>query len=69
MVAGAFTDSRHATRLKNALAYVVDEVRVLRYVNEAGKGDHRHLGSRETAYAFTTPESLRSILPFVCAAM
>ena len=44
--------------LKYALAYVVDGVCVLRYDNEAGKGDHRHRGSSETDYAFTTPAAL-----------
>ena len=44
--------------LKYALAYVVDGVCVLRYDNEAGKGDHRHIGAAETAYAFTTPAVL-----------
>jgi hypothetical protein len=44
--------------LKYALAYVVDSVCVLRYDNEAGKGDHRHIGGVETAYAFTTPAAL-----------
>lgn len=48
--------SRH--ELKYALAYVVAGVCVLRYDNEAGKGDHRHLGATETDYAFTTPEKL-----------
>lgn len=43
---------------KYALAYVVAGVCVLRYDNEAGKGDHRHLGSVETAYAFTSPAQL-----------
>lgn len=44
--------------LKYALAYVVDGVCVLRYDNETGKGDHRHIGAAETAYAFTTPAAL-----------
>ena len=44
--------------LKYALAYVVDGVCVLRYDNEAGKGDHRHLGSVESDYRFTTPQQL-----------
>ena len=48
--------SRHD--LKYALAYVVGGVCVLRYDNEAGKGDHRHVGGVETAYAFTTPVKL-----------
>ena len=43
---------------KYRLAYVVDEVCVLRYDNEAGKGDHRHSEDEETAYHFTTPEQL-----------
>jgi hypothetical protein len=43
---------------KYALAYVVEGVCVLRYDNEAGKGDHRHLGTHETAYAFTSPDQL-----------
>lgn len=43
---------------KYRLAYVVDGVCVIRYDNEAGKGDHRHFGSKESAYSFTTPEAL-----------
>ncbi len=43
---------------KYALAYVVAGQCVLRYDNEAGKGDHKHLGDRETPYRFTTPEAL-----------
>jgi hypothetical protein len=31
---------------------VVDGVCVLRYDNEAGKGDHKHIGTVETAYVF-----------------
>jgi hypothetical protein len=45
-------------RFKYALAYVVAGTCVLRYDNEAGKGDHRHLGSVETPYRFTTPDQL-----------
>lgn len=44
----------------HALAYVVREVCVLRYDNEAGKGDHRHIGDTETPYRFTTPGQLLS---------
>ena len=44
--------------LKYALAYVVSGVCVLRYDNEAGKGDHRHIGGVETVYIFTTPAKL-----------
>ena len=43
---------------KYALAYVVRGVCVLRYDNEAGKGDHRHVGAVEAAYRFTTPAQL-----------
>jgi hypothetical protein len=39
-------------------ALVVDGVCVLRYDNEAGKGDHRHVGRREQAYDFTGPDRL-----------
>jgi hypothetical protein len=31
---------------------------VLRYDNEAGKGDHKHLDGEESPYAFTTPAQL-----------
>ena len=48
--------SRHPYKYR--LAYVVRERCVLRYDNETGKGDHRHARSRESAYAFTTPEKL-----------
>ena len=44
--------------LKYSLAFVVREVCVLRYDNEAGKGDHKHVGEVETPYAFTTPAAL-----------
>ena len=43
---------------KYRLAYVVDEVCVLRYDNEADKGDHRHIGGNESVYRFSTPERL-----------
>lgn len=45
-------------RFKYALAYMVAGVCVLRYDNEAGKGDHRHAGDTEAPYAFTTPARL-----------
>jgi Family of unknown function (DUF6516) len=48
--------SRHA--YKYALAYVFAGVCVLRYDNEAGKGDHRHVGDREEPYQFSSPERL-----------
>ena len=45
-------------RYKYRLAYVVEGVSVLRYDNETGKGDHRHDGSAEQPYSFSTPEIL-----------
>jgi hypothetical protein len=47
-----------AHRFRYRLALVVDGMCVLRYDNEAGKGDHRHAGSVERGYRFTTPEKL-----------
>lgn len=43
---------------KYRFAYVVQGGCVLRYDNEAGKGDHRHIGAREYEYAFSTIEKL-----------
>ena len=43
---------------KYSLAYVVAGESVLRYGNEAGKGDHRHLGPKEVAYPFRGPAQL-----------
>jgi hypothetical protein len=43
---------------KYRLALVVDGMCVLRYDNESGKGDHRHVGADETSYVFTTPQAL-----------
>jgi hypothetical protein len=40
------------------LAYIVNEKCVLRFDNEFGKGDHRHWGSKESRYRFSTPEKL-----------
>lgn len=48
--------SRHPYKYR--LAYVVDETCVLRYDNEAGKGDHRHWETEEDRYHFSTPEKL-----------
>lgn len=44
--------------LKYRLAYVVNDVCVLRYDNEAGKGDHRHIGENEAAYQYVSLEQL-----------
>lgn len=42
------------------LALVVDGKCVLRYDNEAGKGDHRHIGDKEQEYRFKSAERLLS---------
>ena len=44
--------------LKYRLAFIVDGVCVLRYDNETGKGDHRHIGDSEEPYAFSTHDAL-----------
>lgn len=43
---------------KYRLAFVVDGVCQLRYDNEAGKGDHKHLGETEVTYTFAGLEQL-----------
>ena len=48
--------SRH--RFKYRLALIRDGTCVLRYDNEAGKGDHRHLGDAQRRYIFTDADSL-----------
>ena len=45
-------------RFKYRLALVSDGVCVLRYDNEAGKGDHRHEPENERPYEFADPEKL-----------
>jgi len=49
-----------AHRFKYRLALVAEGECVLRYDNEAGKGDHRHVGDVERVYAFTSYEKLLS---------
>lgn len=44
--------------LKYRLAYVVDSRCVLRYDNEAGKGDHRHVGTLQMPYVFASVDQL-----------
>lgn len=55
-VPGTVQGSDHG--FKYRLAYVVDSVCVVRYDNEVGKGDHRHVGETESAYRFSTLERL-----------
>ena len=45
-------------RYKYRLAFVVGEVCVLRFDNEAGKGDHKHLDGDEQRYPFSSLEQL-----------
>lgn len=49
--------SRH--RYKYSLALVAGDSCVLRYDNEAGKGDHKHVGDDEQPYAFRGIEQLQ----------
>lgn len=44
--------------LKYRLAYVVRDECVLRYDNEVGKGDHRHVGTKEMPYRFVSVDRL-----------
>ena len=46
------SESHHG--FKYRLALVVDDHCVLRYDNEEGKGDHKHVGEEEIPYVFTT---------------
>ena len=43
---------------KYSLAYVVNQICVIRFDNERGKGDHIHFGDIERNYAFTTYQQL-----------
>ena len=45
-------------RYKYRLHYGIAEASRVRYDNERGKGDHRHIGEREDDYAFVTLEQL-----------
>jgi len=52
----AVPGSSHA--FKYRLAFVVHGVCVLRYDNESGKGDHKHVGDAELPYVFVSPRQL-----------
>jgi hypothetical protein len=47
-----------AHRYKYRLALVANGVCVLRYDNEAGKGDHRHVGDKQFPYRFLNVDTL-----------
>jgi len=48
--------SRHAYKYR--LALISKGVCLLRYDNETGKGDHKHVGEKEMSFLFTNPEKL-----------
>jgi hypothetical protein len=48
--------SRHSYKYR--LALVADGICVMRYDNEAGKGDHKHIGDREISYQFSDVDML-----------
>lgn len=43
---------------KYRLAFVMEGECLLRYDNEAGKGDHKHIGGKEIPYTFSTVDCL-----------
>jgi len=45
---------------KHRLALGSEGVCVLRYDNEAGKGDHKHVGEREVLYRFVDIDALQA---------
>lgn len=55
-VPGPVLPAQHGYKYR--LVYVVNGERVVGYDNERGKGDHRHVGGRETAYRFVDVPSL-----------
>jgi hypothetical protein len=50
--------SRHI--FKYRLAYIANQRCVLRFDNEAGKGDHKHLDEVEVPYLFTNLDALQA---------
>ena len=57
-VPSAVRGSHHT--FKYSLFFGTNGARWVGYDNEAGKGDHRHIGTKEEAYIFSTPERLLS---------
>ena len=45
---------------KYRLAYIANQRCVLRFDNEAGKGDHKHLDEIEVPYMFTNLDTLQA---------
>jgi hypothetical protein len=56
LLAAPLAGSSH--QYKYRLAYVVDEMCMVRLDNEAGTGDHLHFGQTESAYAFVSISQL-----------
>ena len=48
--------SAHAVKYRRV--FVRESQPVVGYDNERGKGDHKHLGARETAYRFVDVDTL-----------
>lgn len=48
--------TRHGYKYR--LVYVENGIRLVGYDNERGKGDHRHVGSREMPYRFVDMTTL-----------
>ena len=57
-VPGPVRGSTHFHKYRFAL--IADDICVLRYDNEAGKGDHKHVGRREFPYRFVDLATLES---------
>jgi len=55
---GAVRGSAHDYKYR--LAFVVNGACVVRFDNEAGKGDHKHIGEAELPYVFVNPQKLMS---------
>ena len=51
-------ESRHV--FKYRLAYIANQRCVLRFDNEAGKGDHKHLDEIEAPYNFSNLDTLQA---------
>ena len=56
LLSSPLSGSQHGFKYRFAL--VVDGNCVLCYDNEAGKGDHKHIGEDVILYVFTTPKAL-----------
>jgi len=56
LLTSPLSKSHHS--FKYRLALVVEGKCVLRYDNEPGKGEHKHIGEAEIPYTFTTPQAL-----------